>query len=1389
MNKMLGFLIVHRLFSLKAHFESTIKINIFINLNHIKMIRKTALGILILIGFISKSQLLPPSTYVRPNIDWVAYYNQRSSIANAASALDANSNVYLTGYATPSGTANANMIVLKYDSMGVMQFSVAYNNGGYDCGNAIRIDAAGNTYVAGASSGTAGTAMDIVAAKYSPTGSNLWLIRWDGGVGGIDEAIDIKLDVNGDVYVLGRSQNGSGDFDVKILKLNGSNGSVIWQQSNNPYGLNDEGVGMVISSNNQRVIVTGNITDPSNGTDIAIFTLDATTGSLGWNNVINGSSNGNDKAKGIILSGANVVVCGEIANSSTDYVTAKYAISTGSQIFQTTYDFSGTPDRATALVKDSTGNIGVTGLVLDNSIYSYHTVLYDSTGTQLWVNAENTALGVTNVDPKIACDSIAHHFYVCGEIMKSTKDVLAYQISPNGNTSWKETFDSQNVDVDAATNLVVNGIGVVYLSALCKNSSADYDITTIKISQTPVYFPPDFNNEPSSHAFLFYQNKGQLVDMSDSLIPEINFYTTSYPEMYFDNNSIKYVFTRFDTVVSTVDTASRVDLTFLEANPFAKPYPYYETQGNLNYYLGHCPNGITDVKGYERSITPNIYPGIDLHYYSNENGLKYYFVVKPGADPNNIILQYSGAVSTATNGSGKLIVDAGLGTIESDAPIAYQVGLTGTVVSIIPITGWSAYYASLGSDMYKFGLGTYTTALPLVIEVGKATGTVASLYTYPEWGTYYGGGKDDKAEDITTDAAGNLYATGSAGNSTYPTLVGQGTYSANFAGGYSDAFITKFSSTYTRLFTTFYGGNDYDWGHGITYDALNNKIYICGATVSGTTFPTVALPGSANSFVDITSSTSSFLGKGFILRFNASSLAREWATKFGGNGETPLEKIKADASGNIYVVGTAGFSSYSQTCSPVSSGALPLCNPGGGAYFQSVNKSANYGTNTDNYFYQDCYIGKFNSNTQLVWSTLFGGQGDDYIGNLAIDDANQKLYIIGSTKSLRVGSPVCSYTANGSFPLCNSGGGYFQPDLNVTNVNNTLDGFVTKFSLGGALEHSTFFGGSAEDGGHGILVDNSGNVFITGYTATNFYGNNNCSLSTNGGFPFCPASSYTQTFSGSYDAYITKFDNALNMGWSTFYGGVDQESAIIKGGELKLALNKGNNDVYVVGNTRSCTGFGLTNDPNFFYQGGHADGPSCTLQPTDAFILGFDNAGVRNMSTYFGGKGVLANTLPQEGDFIMSVATVGNRVYVCGKTYATSVFPLYQPFTGNPYYQGVTTVNASYSDAFYAQLRKNSSVTGINELESSKGKLGNLKLFPNPAANLLYLEWYNNSPSNVKAQIYVYNIMGQLLQQFEASQSFGLNTGNIKLESLSPGVYITIIKTGNQSLNAKFIKE
>src|SRR5262249_52883273 len=75
--------------------------------------------------------------------------------------------------------------------------------------------------------------------------------------------------------------------------------------------------------------------------------------------------------------------------------------------------------------------------------------------------------------------------------------------------------------------------------------------------------------------------------------------------------------------------------------------------GISNYFIGNDPHKwITDVPQYRQVRFREVYPGIDVVYYSNRQNLEYDFVVAPGIDPGRVQIAWEGAESVTLDRSG-----------------------------------------------------------------------------------------------------------------------------------------------------------------------------------------------------------------------------------------------------------------------------------------------------------------------------------------------------------------------------------------------------------------------------------------------------------------------------------------------------------------------------------------------------------------------------------------------------------------------------------------------------------------------------------------------------------------------------------------------------------------
>jgi len=149
---------------------------------------------------------------------WPVRYNGPGNGVDEAIALalDAQGNVYVTGYSEGVGSDYA---TIKYGPTGDLLWKKRYNGPGNsrDGARTLAVDVQGNAYVTGSSNGVE-SSDDYATIKYSPTGVRLWVRRYNGPGDGYDEATALALDAEGNVYVAGGSTGDGTDMDYAIVK-------------------------------------------------------------------------------------------------------------------------------------------------------------------------------------------------------------------------------------------------------------------------------------------------------------------------------------------------------------------------------------------------------------------------------------------------------------------------------------------------------------------------------------------------------------------------------------------------------------------------------------------------------------------------------------------------------------------------------------------------------------------------------------------------------------------------------------------------------------------------------------------------------------------------------------------------------------------------------------------------------------------------------------------------------------------------------------------------------------------------------------------------------------------------------------------------------------------
>lgn len=249
------------------------------------------------------------------------------------------------------------------------------------------------------------------------------------------------------------------------------------------------------------------------------------------------------------------------------------------------------------------------------------------------------------------------------------------------------------------------------------------------------------------------------------------------------------------------------------------------------------------------------------------------------------------------------------------------------------------------------------------------------------YGTAWGGTFAEEAHDVTLDSAGNAYITGvtfSDSSHGFPTTAGAA--QTVFAGGLSDAYVTKLNGSGAIVFSTYVGqaGTYEEVGYGIAVDASNN-MYVAGY-----------------SFRDCLNGC--VTGNGFAAKLNAAGNTFMYAGEIGGTGEDRISDVAVDSAGNLYVVGTTDSSDFPMA-------GPPLQGTPGGA--------------------QDAFFARFNSAGAMTYSTYIGGATDQIGNGIALDSA-ENVYLTGGNVQAATGGDafVLKLAKSGSTYTLFSNGGY-----------------------------------------------------------------------------------------------------------------------------------------------------------------------------------------------------------------------------------------------------------------------------------------------------------------------------------------------------------------------------
>ena len=509
--------------------------------------------------------------------------------------------------------------------------------------------------------------------------------------------------------------------------------------------------------------------------------------------------------------------------------------------------------------------------------------------------------------------------------------------------------------------------------------------------------------------------------------------------------------------------------------------------------------------------------------------------------------------------------------------------------------------------------GRTAGALPGQTSAGSADGFVR-MYDADGtelWTRQFGTGATEHVSGVSADASG-VYVVGRTDGS----LPGQS------AAGGSDAFIRKYDTSGSELWTRQFGTASNDEAFSVSVDA--SGVYVAGETRGS--LPGQSQAGGADAF---------------IRKYDADG-TELWTHQFGSSFNDQVSAVSAADSG-IFVAGRTR-------------GALP----------GQVHAGD-----------QDAFVRRYDADGGVVWTRQFGTVGGDEAEGISVDSSG--VYVAGfaaaplpgQSSAGNVDAFVRKYDVDGGEVWTRQFGssafdravgvsadasgvylaGVTVGDLPGQTSAGGFDAFVRKYDATGGEQWTRQFGTSNLDEGLGISANDSG-VFVVGRTGDSLPG---------------------QTSSGLDDAFVRRYDFDGGDVWTRQFGSVlpafenEIARAVDVDGNVYVAggvagtfagqTSAGNYDVFVrkydsagneiwtrqFGSSGFDYGLGLSVDATGVYVAGRAAGAipgQSSSGVTDAFVRKYDFDGTEVWTRQFGTSGF---------EEVLGVSATASGVYLAGR--------------------------------------------------------------------------------------------------------------------------------------------
>ncbi len=394
-----------------------------------------------------------------------------------------------------------------------------------------------------------------------------------------------------------------------------------------------------------------------------------------------------------------------------------------------------------------------------------------------------------------------------------------------------------------------------------------------------------------------------------------------------------------------------------------------------------------------------------------------YFGDSDGEEYNG--MDYDGAGNLYAVGGTNSI--AGMATVGSYSE--FGSGLNDGFVSKFTTAGvllWSTYFATAADD--NLNAVDFNTATATLNFIGLTTvfgdedaffGALDANGGFIDDAAFGVTGTDEQGLGVSSDAAGNIYICG------YTTsLMDMGTTGSvqEFSAGGTDGWIWKIDNGGNLVFGTYYGGLGEENVNAVSTDASGN-IYASGVTNSTADISTLNTYGGG-------------IWDGYATKINSTGAIWVWGRYLGGTGDDQAFASRANAAGDVFVVGQT-------TSAGMGTGGFQTTSGGG----------------------IDGFVTRLSTAGAVTWSSYYGGAGTDQIYGMTLGATN--IYVGG-------------YTESANLPTTNG----FQTTYGVGG-----DGCMANITQAGALTWSSYYGGTGGDAINCVATDNTA-AYCAGITSS-----------------------------------------------------------------------------------------------------------------------------------------------------------------------------------------------------------------------------------------------------------------------------------------------------------------